>query len=266
MTRWYLGFCTAVTPDTLCTLAVYGASLHPLYVGIESNPESLDLLQRRLRPHAVSFEHIRTGIALLREGMRHTLNAPIPANLVELAREPRVRAFMRAYHGFAALRFQKRMRAQPELLSATVRVLMQGPFFTARVAHRPLERCQRLPFFTGHSFYDLFMRVDVRVLPSVFPERYPDFMDELHNARMERDDDAYHDPLLSHRALLHTRAPIELDGDIDAAVQFGLLFSNNNTTPPHTDAVYYYEPHGLSLRSELADALAFLRADHAASA
>lgn len=261
--RWYADFCAAVSPDTLATIAVYAASMHPFYMGLENNAEALAVLQRCLRPQAVNLAYLRASLALLREGMRHTLGAPIPASLVELAREDRVRDFMRAYHSYAALRFQRRMRAHPELLSATVRVLVQGPFFHARISRKSPAACRRVLFFTGHSLYDLLVRADPRTLPSAFPTRYPEFREALQNELDKRRMEDRHVPqeTLSHRVRLQSDVPPQLEDDIDAAVQYSLLYQNRYTDDEDPPGCDFYEPHGLDLRTTFATALAALRHD-----
>ena len=260
--RWYADYCAAVSPDTLSTIAVYAAAMHPFYLGLETSGDALALLQRRLRPHAISLSYLRASLAILREGMRHTFGAPVPASLVELAREDCVRHFMRAYHCYAAMRFQRRMRAHPELLSAAVRVFTQGPFFDARIAPKNLDACRRVPFFTGHSLYDLLVRADPRALPSVFPTRYPDFLRTLVEEREARAVEAAPEPSLSHRVRLQADAPALLEDDIDAAVQYALLFQNRFTEDGDPPGCDFYEPHGLDLRTTLADSLAALRHDN----
>jgi hypothetical protein len=262
--RWYADFCIHISPDTLTTIAVYGAALHPLYLDIESNACYLMLLQRSLRPHVVPIPYIRAAIILLREGMRHTLDARLIPPLA--VSDEGMHAFMRSYHSFAALRFQRRLRDHPELLSATVRVLVQGPFFTARMETKPIESCRRIPFFTGHTIYDLLMRADLRVLPSVFNERHPVFMAALHDARYTRDSGNKndYDYALPHRIRLKMHAPMHLREDIDATVQHNLLFLNRSIMMMETqedDGCDFYEPYGLILRTELANSLAVLRHD-----
>jgi hypothetical protein len=262
-TQWYVDFCATISPDTLATLAVYAAAMHPLYLGIEADATSLALLQRCLRPFAVPLPYIRIALTLLREGMRHTLGAPRIAPLSDDEADARSLAFMRAYHAFVALRFQRRMREQPALLSATVRVLVQGPFFAARMAHKSIDGCRRLPFFTGHTFFDLLIRADLHVLPSRFAQRYPDFMRALHDARDARADDLEPAPT-NHRLKLQAHAPALIEHDIDATVQYSLLllhppFAKPDEEEERDEGRDFYEPYGLILRTELADSLCALR-------